>query len=318
MVKRISPRLLIFLFILLPVTLFAKGKQETLTVGLMPAINSIPLIIAEHRGYFEEEGIKISLVMFKSQMYRESALQTGTIDGTISDLINAVNARSQGFPLTVTSYTDGDFVLLTAPDGAIRSLEDWDKYPERGIKTGLLENSIVYYVTERMLQTLGRSRGNIDLVSTLVLSARLEMLLSGQIDAACIPEPVATVAEKLGAIRLCDTGILPATPGVLLFSDKALKEKEQAVLAFYRAYNRAVEDLNRGFEEYRDIIIAKGEFPQNIRDTFSLPVFSTARVPTVHEFKDVVDWMIEKGLIQAPIYYESVVSPRFLPGHAGP
>ena len=30
---------------------------KTLTIGVMPDLDSLPLIIAEHNGYFKEEGI---------------------------------------------------------------------------------------------------------------------------------------------------------------------------------------------------------------------------------------------------------------------
>lgn len=313
MIKKRYLTVLILGLFLLPAQVFATGKKETLVLGMMPAINSIPLIIAEHEGYFEEEGISVSLTMFKSQMYRESALQTGSIDGTISDLMNAINAVSEGFPLQVASYTDGDFALLASPQGRLRRIEDWSNPEIREVKTGLLENSIVYYVTERMLGKLSQDPKKINLVSTLVVTARVEMLLSGQIDAACLPEPIATVAEQAGAIRLCDTSLLNATPGVMLFSEKALKEKGAAVKAFYRAYNRAVADLNSGYEEYREVIVEKGEFPPVIKDTLTLPRFSPARVPTREEVADVINWMMEKGLITKTLEYSILVNPGFLP-----
>ncbi len=291
---------------------FASGKRETLTIGLMPAVNSIPLIVAEYNGYFEEEGVSVSLVMFKSQMYRETALQTGEIDGTISDMINAANAVAQGFPLAVTSISDGDFVLMTAPGSPIRTVADWNAAPGM-IPTGLLENSIVYYVTERMLEQSGGDPRKVELVSTLILTARLEMLLAGQIPAACLPEPVATVAEQAGAHRVCDTSVLPGTPGVILFSRDSMEKKAREIAAFYRAYNRAVADLNAGYDRYRDVIIQKGEFPPSIRDTFSLPLFSVARVPTREETDDVVAWMVGKGLLVKAVSYSDIVDDRFVP-----
>jgi len=292
--------------------LFASGNKETLTIGLMPAINSIPLIVAEHNGYFDDEGVEVTLVMFKSQMYRETALQAGEIDGTISDMINAAGAVSQGFPLAVTSVSDGDFALMTAPGCRIRTLKDWNRV-EGKIRTGLLENSIVYYVTERMLERKGSDPAKVELVSTLILTARLEMRLAGQLEAACLPEPVATLAEQAGAYRICDTTILPGTPGVILFSKDSIEMKGREISAFYRAYNRAVADLNQDYERYRDVIIEKGEFPPSIRDSFTLPRFSPARVPTREETGDVVAWMLLKGLLERTLPYESVVDGRFIP-----
>lgn len=292
--------------------LSATGQKEKLTIGMMPAINSIPLIIAEHQGYFAAEGIEVELVMFKSQLYRETALQTDAIDGSISDLMNAINGRAAGFPLRVTSWSDGDFALMAAPGGRLRNLADWQAAAPGSIKTGLLENSIVYYATERILEASGASPDRIDLVSTLVVAARMEMLLAGQLDAACLPEPLATVAEKQGAIRLVDTGILADAPGVMVFTEKAIKNKAKSLQAFYRAYNRAVLDLNAGYDRFRDVIIQKGEFPPAIRDFFVLPTFRLAAVPDEAAYNDVINWMSGKKLLDTAVPYRSMIDASFL------
>lgn len=316
-------RPLSFIFLLVFISLFllpafSAGQKEGLTIGMMPAINSIPLIIADQLGYFSDEGIEVELVMFKNQMNRETALQTNAIDGTISDLMNAINGRQAGFPLHVTSYTDGDFALMAAPGGRIRSLADWQAAAAGSIRTGLLENSIVYYVTERMLQAAAADPERINFVSTLVLTARIELLLAGQLDAACIPEPLATLTEKQGAVRLADTSGLPSTPGVLLFSDQAIAKKSRQLAAFYRAYNRAVRELNSGYEAYRDIIVQKGEFPPAVRDAFTLPRYQEARVPSEDEYADVRQWMLQKGLLTETPDYAELIDGRFVTGHAAP
>lgn len=93
----------------------AISANAELKVGLMPAYNSIPLIVAEKGGFFAAERVQVELVPFSSQLNRETALQTGAIDGTISDMINAVQAWSKGFGARVTSVSEGSFSLLSAP-----------------------------------------------------------------------------------------------------------------------------------------------------------------------------------------------------------
>lgn len=292
---------------------------EKLRIGIMPAVNSIPLIVAEHLGGFAQEGVEVELVMFQSQLYRETALQTGQIDGTISDLVNAIGAWANGFDLRVTSLTDGVFALLTAPGSPLRSLEDWKSLPGsrpagRGrVPTGLLANSIVYYVTEQMLEQAGVDPATVELVSTLYIPNRLEMLLAGQVEAACLPEPVATVAEMRGAHRVADTLRLESTPGILLFTGQAVREKAAAVQALHRAYNRAVEALNREGDRFRQVIVTRGEFPPQVRDALRLPRFRRAAAPTPGEVADVAGWMAEKGLITRTPAYRDIVAPGLLP-----
>ncbi|MBF1706100.1 MAG: ABC transporter substrate-binding protein, partial [Selenomonas sp.] len=68
-----------------------------LTIGLMPDTDSIPFIIAAERGYFAEEGVEVELQPFKSAMDRDAALQSGNLDGAVSDLLAVIFARSGGF-----------------------------------------------------------------------------------------------------------------------------------------------------------------------------------------------------------------------------
>ena len=64
-----------------------KGKNQNLTIGLMPDVDSIPFIIAQEKGYFKEEGVNVKLESFKSAVDRDSALQSGKLDGAISDML---------------------------------------------------------------------------------------------------------------------------------------------------------------------------------------------------------------------------------------
>ena len=81
----------------------AGGATRSLRIGLMPAFNSAPIVVADRAGLFAREGVAVEMELFTSQLNRETALQAGRIDGTVSDLINAIQARARGFPLRVTS-----------------------------------------------------------------------------------------------------------------------------------------------------------------------------------------------------------------------
>lgn len=309
---RFQARLLLqFLLAPLALTLVAANgvavPSQTLRIGLMPAVNSIPLIVAEAKGYFADEGIEVELQMFHNQLYRETALQTGQIDGTVSDLINAINAWSGGFPVQVASVTDGLFALVTAPRSDIKSIDDWKLQRVRSVRVGLLEDSIIFYAAERMLEAHGADPAKIRPVSTLQVPTRMEMVVAGQLEAALLPEPITQVALHRGAHLIADSSVMEQTPGVLLFTPRAVAERSAAIRAFYRAYNRAVAAVNADPDAFRDVIISRAGFPPTVRDAMIIPRFQPARVPAHEEFDDVVTWMHQKGLLlQRPGYHDVV------------
>jgi NitT/TauT family transport system substrate-binding protein len=304
------------LSIVLVAVAMASFSWADLKVGLMPAYNSIPLVVADRKGLFLAEGVRVELVPFSSQLNRETALQTGSIDGTVSDMINAIQSWSQGFGARVTSVTEGSFSLLSSPQSPLRSTADWKKRGQDRVRTGLLENSIVYYVTERMLQQGGANPSSIELVPILQLPARLEMLLAGRIEAACLPEPLATVACARGAHRISDTDAMGTTPGVLLFSRKALTEKRREIAAFYRAYDTAVAETNANPEVYRGAIVEECEFPPAVAGLMKIPRFRPSFVPPASQVDDVARWMREKGLVPAVPRYDDVVLRGFASSNA--
>ena len=91
------------------------AKNElTLSFGAMPAVDSLPVYIAEKEGFFEEEGLKLDLQSFKSPKDRDAALSSGNLDGANTDLV-AVSAYLQGYmKLQVVSQSIGTFSILTS------------------------------------------------------------------------------------------------------------------------------------------------------------------------------------------------------------
>ena len=75
------------LVVLAAMSLPAVAAPAKLTVGLMPAVDAAPMLLAAERGYFAAEGVEVELVVFASASERQVALQTGAVDGTITDLV---------------------------------------------------------------------------------------------------------------------------------------------------------------------------------------------------------------------------------------
>lgn len=138
----------------------------------------------------------------------------------------------------------------------------------KGKDIAISTNTIIEYATDKILEKYGLSPDDVNKVAVPQIPARLEMLQSGKIDAATLPDPLATVAIKNGAKVIESTDRLGINPGVLLFSDQALEQKENEIKAFYRAYNKAVEYLKQNDKSsYIDIVIEKASFPEDVRDT---------------------------------------------------
>ncbi len=297
------------------IALTAPAAAAPLRVGLMPAMNSAPLVVADRAGFFAREGVAVELELFTSQLNRETALQASRIDGTISDLINAIQAWARGFPVRVASASQGVFSLLASPSAGPASLAAW-KAAGRAVPTGLLENSTVYYVAERALERAGIDPGTIALVPVPQVPARLELLVAGKVEAAVLPEPLATLAERQGARRLADSEADDAASGVILFRDHVLRDRADDVRAFYRAYDRAVAEINLHPEAWRAAVIEACQFPKALETGLAFPRFLPAYLPGEADVRDVAAWMISRGLIGAAPRWSDIVAAGFTPTDA--
>ncbi|MGE5654303.1 MAG: ABC transporter substrate-binding protein [Bacillota bacterium] len=288
------------------------AKLAPLTIGLMPAINSIPLIVAEHNGYFKQLGLEVKLMHFSSQNDREAALQTGQIDGTVTDVINVVTERDSGFKVKITSATDSRFALLASQKSGITSVTDLKSKAAKSLRTGSIEGSVITYETDLLLKKNGVDPKVVDLVSIPAIPARLEALRAGQIDAALLPDPLATLAEKQGAKLILDTKDVATVPGALVFTENSIAGKKASLQAFYKAYDMAVAEVNKNAAAYKDVITEKGQFPPDVKDTLKLPQFGTKYLPDRSEVTNVISWMKGRYGLKTELKYEDIVTEEFM------
>ena len=278
-------------------------KLSKLTIGLMPDTDSIPFIIAAEHGYFAEEGVEVELVPFKSAMERDAALQSGNLDGAISDLLAVIFARSGGFAVHATSYTDGNYNLVAGGNSGIAASADL-----RGKEIAISRNTIIEYVTDEILAVNGIEEQDVSKVVIPQIPVRLEMLQSENLAAAVLPEPMASVAVASGSHYVTGSGELDINPGVIVFSDTSIQENEASIRAMYRAYNKAVNYLNNTPRtEYIDLVMEKSGFPAPARDALELKPYRSAGMPAQKDVEEAVHWVKSKDLA-GDYSYDDLVS----------
>lgn len=283
-------------------------KTQSLSVGVLPDVDSIPLIIAREQGYFKDEGIDVDIQQFKSAKDRDSAFQAGKIDGAVSDVLAAAFAKEGGFDAKITSMTNGSYKLLVNKNAGIKSIKDL-----KGKSVAVSSNTIIEYSTDMMLKEDGLSGSDIKKTPIAEIPVRLEMLQNGKIDGATLPDPLASEALKNGAVLLSSTDKLGINPGVLLFSSKAISSKTTELEAFYRAYNKAVDYLkSQPVSSYIDTIIKVSSFPEDIKGSIVLPDYTKASQVSEKDVEDVIGWLMDKKLIKNDYTFKDLTDSRFV------
>jgi NitT/TauT family transport system substrate-binding protein len=288
-------------------------REQRLRVGLLPILDTLPFYVAEQRGYFQVEGVTVELVPVKGAQERDALMQAGEIDGMLTDLVavglfNREKAQLHVIATALRATPDAAmFRVLAAPESTLRTVQDL-----AGVTIAISQNTIIEYVTERLLTTEGLTRGQIQTLEVSAIPVRYEQLMAGQVQAATLPDPLASGAIAGGAhLIVDDTRHSQYSQTVLAFSHSSVEGKPEAVRGFLRAWNRAVDDLNSRPADFADLLIEKGRVPDNVRGTFRMPPFPKGDLPSSAEWEDVMRWMVEKGLLDRALPYAETVLSTF-------
>ncbi|HPF20836.1 MAG TPA: MetQ/NlpA family ABC transporter substrate-binding protein [Syntrophomonas sp.] len=284
------------------------GEHKTITIGVMPDVESIPFIIAEKNGYFSKADVQVKIEHFTSAKDRDSALQTGRLDGVITDVLAVVFANEGGIDLKMIARSEGNILLMAGREAIIASLDDLP-----GKSVGLSTNTIMEYTVDKMLATEQIKAEEINKIAIPPLPTRLEMLQGGKIDAAILPEPLAGLALKDGAVVLSSTDQMHHKAGAIAFTGKSLKENPDEIKAIFAAYNEAVDYLQKQPRESDvEFIIQEQGFPSAIKDSFTLPHYTHAEALDARIVAEVVQWMLSKNLIKQSYAYEDLTAEDIL------
>lgn len=290
---------------LLALGLAQTAGAETLRFGILPAVDAVPYLVAADEGLFAAQGLDVKLVSFKSPLERDAAIQSGAVDGTIGDVFSAALAAQGGFGISIVAATEGRYLLLAAPGSKLTSARDL-----AGVPVGGSTHSVVHYMIDRFLTRAGVPADQVKVLPVPALPVRLQMLVSGQVAAVCLPEPLATAAVAQGAKILASSEEVDADPGVLFFSKAYGTAHPDAVKAFLKAGAQAGAAINADNDRYRAFLVQKAGFPESVGKTFRFVTYRPPRLASDASITSILVWMKDQGLLKAVPSVDTLVDRR--------
>jgi NitT/TauT family transport system substrate-binding protein len=294
-----------------------KTKAELPAVikfGTIPVLQSLPLFVAAEKGFFKERGLNVEIILFNSAMEKDIALSSGQIAGYFGDIMTPLVLRANGIDVKMvaanfnTTNEQRMFAILTSPQAKNKNLPEVAK---DGIATS--SNAIPEYLIVRLLQSQKIGKDKINLIDIKNIPIRLQMLLSNQVAAALLPEPLATLAEKKGAKALIDDRAQGLSTTVLVFNDKFLKTYPAGTKAFLAAVEKAVDFINKNPQEVRTIMNRECRMPEPLQGSFPIPKFPQLTIPSSQQVMDVYKWLREKKIITKEMTYKEMIADGYLP-----
>lgn len=311
----------IYILLLLPPSCNTSSSRKNgnpIKLGMLGIEDNLPFFVAQEEKIFQKNSVFVELLSFNSARERDIALLAGEIHGELADIIAAALIKKGGTSVKIVSMgmgskaNEGRFAILAAPNSSIKTAADL-----RAIPVAISQHTIIHYLAEEMLKENGLDPKKIVFLNIPDMNLRLEYLLAGKdVKAALLPDPMATLAEKMGARVIIDDTTINSnlSQTVILFLETTLEEQAAQVKGILAAYEEGAKLLNENPEKYKKLIADKARIPPSLADSYSIPEFSPLQLPTEDMINRVLKWMTENALLEKEYSYEDLVLSDYLGG----
>jgi len=265
-----------------------------------------PWRVAVEQGFFAAEGLNVEYyednpkgaagrVQDFSQRWKESQLQKGALEvypvcewGAIERVQALGGGKIIGLDTTVRTGA-----LMVAKDSTITSPAEL-----RNVPIAVTWHAGTFYAAIEVLEAAGVPFDDIKLVHA---NDRLEALLGGTTQAAALMEPLVSRALAAGARKIAD---LRWRGGIVAGNDIDDETAEK----LRRALNRAIAWLRENEERSREQVLR--DLTPEQRKAGLMPELIGVESYRPEEFREKVDWMLDRGFLTAAPAYDEVVRSR--------
>jgi ABC-type nitrate/sulfonate/bicarbonate transport system substrate-binding protein len=180
--------------------------------------------------------------------------------------------------------------IMVRKDSRVQTLADL-----RNVPIAVTWHAGTFYAAIEVMEAAGVPFGEIKLEHA---SDRLDALLGGRNEAAALMEPLVSRAVAAGCRKIAD---LRWRGGIVAGEDV----DEETAGKLRRALNRAIEWLAENEERSRAELLR--DLTPAQRESGLLPELTGVKSYQPAEFKEKVDWMLERGFLAEPPAYDDVV-----------
>jgi NitT/TauT family transport system substrate-binding protein len=306
-------------------------EVPSIVIDAVPTADAAGLYIAEDNGYFTQQGLKVTIAPINGGEYGMGDLQTGKAQLLEGNYVSFILAQIEGKfaapnPNNPTQHEPSkpiDMRMIANSSQMQAGNQALYVMPSSGYKTvkDLVKNHVAVGVNTRhnigtvllgsLLASIGDKVGALD-QSPQILPKMPQLLDSGVIKAAWLPEPFGTEAQQdYGAVQLADfnQGSLQNFPiGTIVGSASWVQSHPKTIAAFLRAYNEGqqVADTDRAAVEAA--LVKHTGVTQELAATMTLDTYPL--VMDVPVMQRVADAMYEFGVINKPYNIKNMIQQQ--------
>lgn len=308
---------------------------DTINVGILSLTSHAPTIIAEGKGYFDEQDLDVKFVSFQAAQPMAVAIASGDVDfgvtaisGGLISLADKGVVKVIGGALQETPDVEGQKIIVSkkAHDDGVKTPADL-KDRIFGITT---TGSSFHYMAHKIAQKEGFEEASLHLKPLQKVPAVIAALKSGQIDAWSIVPNIADALTKgpdvveIGKI----SDYAPDYQVTTVFTSTAnVEDHPDLVKRFLAGYSKGVDDYNAALVDksmsdddtakivemihqyvYADQPMEKAD--PRIRHG-AMRINANARL-NVESVEDQLDWFKAEGMVPDGVTMDKLVDTSFV------
>jgi NitT/TauT family transport system substrate-binding protein len=258
----------------------AEGELTPITVGIIPIVDTAPLHLGVEQGFFEEEGLDVTIESGAGGAALIPGVVSGDFDFAFGNYVSSMVARDRGLDIVYVSNgnsTTGDPEfdfggVVVSADSDIQSPAD---LAGKRVSVNTLSN-IGDTTIRQVVEDDGGDPDSIEFVEIPFPDAPAA-LENGQVDAAWILDPFMTTAVDAGA-RVISYNFADFDPNLdvsgYFTSGDQMEAEPEKVEAFQAAMQRSLEYAQENPDEVRRIVTTYTEIAPDVLERIALPKFN--------------------------------------------
>lgn len=288
--------------------------------------------IAQHKGWFEEEGIKPTFFSYVTGMSLAAALGKGDIKAAYMCLLPAINARANAaVPVKVVSGTHKHGYALAVNAEKVKTVKDLQR-PD--VRIGAVQiGGPVDAILRKTVEKFGLDQNKvINKVQRMSPPMQIMAIKAGKLDASFSPEHWPALAEDAGfKVLLRSQDIWPGMQGsVLIVKEELIKNNPEIVRKLVKITAKATAWIKQNKEEAASVMAAQMQvtggkiFPlEAAQATAKLEITPKAMRRSMDRLEytldidrktvqEAIDFALQQGYIRTSLDAGDILDLRFL------
>lgn len=212
------------------------GERVRIAVGGQSVLYYLPLTVAQERGFFRDEGLDVQVQDHPGGALALRAVHEGEADVCCGAYDHVIRQQPQGAvlrSLVLLGRTPQLALAASVRNWPVRSVAGF-----KGLRVGVTApGSSTQFLASLWLNQSGVPLDQVTFVGTGAAASALAALRQGRVHALCHADPVLTMLEQRGEVRLlADTRTLKGSaeifggsmPGACLYAPQAFVQRQPA------------------------------------------------------------------------------------------